>query len=242
MTISKKNQPSEESVGHAPYYRTSSPVDDRVQQALHSTKHLLAAKGIKMKEIEIVPLRVQDPEQPVGCPVVMIDDSGLPIPTMTDIEHRLQRVLELEGISKPLLPTLNHGNSHNREMLLGSKITDCFGGSGVVVKVVDDTELPNHKTAGVHEYAKNDLAAVIKRIVSTDTWKELRFAIITMQDVFGDDMVINMAQNKEAPAYDVYTYISNTVTGAPADYIERAIGEQYGMVVLNKAKAARAAK
>lgn len=241
MTISKKNQPSEESVGNAPYYRTSSPLDDRVQQALYSTKHLQAAKGIKMREMEIVPLNVQDPATPVGCPVVLYDESGHAVPAKSDVEYRLQHVLEKEGIGTKLTPLLDHGNSHNREMLTGSKITDCYGSKGVVVRVLDDTEMPKATGAEV-EYAEYDLHAIAKKLVSSEVWRELRFIINQLADVFGKEKLLEMAQNKHAPAVDVYSYINNTVDAAGAMYIERAIGEQYGLRVLNKAKEAKASR
>lgn len=226
MTISKKNQPSEESVGHAPYYRTSSPLDDRVQQAVYSTKHLLAAKEIKMKEMEIVPLNVQDPATAVGCPVVLHDESGLPVPAMADTEYRLQHVLDKEGIGKRLVHTQDHGNSHNREMLPGSKITDCFGSKGVVVKVVSDEDMP----------AAQDFTLPRGSILQSVADEIISIAI----DTYGKEQADVMIGNRHAPLDDAIRYILNQVDDAGAMYIERAIGEQYGLGVLNKTKAAKA--
>lgn len=199
MTISKKNQASEESVGNAPYYRTSSPLDDRVQQAVYSTKHLLAAKDIKKKEMEIVQLNVQDPTSPVGCPVMLVDpyQAG------------------------------DHGNSHNREMLPGSKITDCFGSKGVVVKVVPDESLPA-SAAGIMLPRNSILQSVADEIINIAL------------EAYGKEQANLMIDNKHAPLDDAIRYILNQVDDAGAMYIERAIGEQYGLDVLNKTKAAKA--
>lgn len=283
MTVSKKNQPSEESVGNVPYYRTSSPLEVKNEQTRLSIKHTMPA------------LHIQDPSRALACPIVVHDDNGQPLSrkeldvilatdpndfdgdqlqykiikdrkmekfdlhpstpaaikeilennhrnvARTDTEYRLQHVLDKEGIGTKHTPMLDHGNSHNREMLPGSKITDCYGTKGVVVRVLDDTEMPK-VTGAESEYAEYDLHAIAKKLVSSEVWRELRFVINQLADVFGKETLLEMAQNKHAPAVDVYSYINNTVDAAGAMYIERAIGEQYGLKILNKAKEAKASR
>lgn len=270
MTISKKNQPSEESVGNVPYYRTSSPLEIKNEQTRLSIKHTMPA------------LHIQDPSRTLGCPIVVYDDKGQPMSrkelellvvkrrndldgdqlqfkiikdrkmevsdlhpstqalikdfqeknhkhvARTDTEYRLQHVLDKEGIGAKLTPLTDHGNSHNREMLPGSKITDCYGSKGVVVRVVSDEDMP----------AAQDITLPRGSILQSVADEIISIAI----DTYGKEQADIMIDNKHAPLHDAIRYILNQVDDAGAMYIERAIGEQYGLNVLNKTKAAKAKK
>lgn len=268
MTVSKKNQPAEESVGNVPYYRTSSPLEVKNEQTRLSIKHTMPA------------LHIQDPSRALACPIVVHDDNGQPLSrkeldvilatdpndfdgdqlqykiikdrkmekidlhpstpaaikeilennhrnvARTDTEYRLQHVLEKEGVGIKLTPPHDHGNSHNREMLPGSKITDCFGSKGVVVKVVSDEDMPVAK----------DFTLPRGSILQSVADEIITIAI----DTYGKEQASVMIDNRHAPLEDAIRYILNQVDDAGAMYIERAIGEQYGLQVLNKTKAAKA--
>lgn len=83
-------------------------------------------------------------------------------------------------------------------------------------------------------------------LINDTEWQKaldaVRESVKMLKSFLDSDLLVKMSANKHAPLLDVYEYANCVVDGAQADYIERAIGEQYGVVVLNKIKAVRASK